>query len=445
MYTMCPSRNGKERITVIGGGLAGVECAYALLKEGFSVTMYEMRPKKSTGAHKTERLAELVCSNSLKSVLPDTASGVLKTELNMLDSLILKKAELAKVPAGGALAVDRDKLSEEIEKELFSFEGFELIREEVTSIDYDHPTVIACGPLISDALAQELSKITGKDYLHFCDAVAPIISAESIDYDKAYFAARYGKGGEDYLNCGMNKEEYLSFYNELINAQGVVDKLMKAEFFEGCMPVEVMAKRGIDSLRFGPLRPVGLDNKDGTKYYAVIQLRKENVQGDAYNLVGFQTNLTFPEQKRVFRMIPGLENAEFLRYGVMHRNTYVNSPKVLNPDYSLIGHPMTYIAGQLSGVEGYVESAMSGILCGINLARKLCGKECIIPDEYTMCGALTRYITNRQIDVLQPMNANLGLLPRITDIRDKKERKSALAQRAGDHMKEYCKILYEEV
>ncbi len=444
MRTMCSSRTGEKRVVVIGGGLAGCECAYALLKRGISVTMYEMRPLKSTGAHKTEKLAELVCSNSLKSVLPDTASGLLKTELDMLDSLILKKARLASVPAGGALAVDRDLLSEEVEKELFSFENFELIREEVTDIDFSVPTVIAGGPLISDTLSDALSKITGKDYLHFCDAVAPIISADSIDYDKAYFAARYGKGGEDYLNAGMNKEQYLAFYNELVNAQCVVDKLMKAEFFEGCMPVEVMAKRGTDALRFGPLRPVGLDNKDGTKYYAVIQLRKENVQGDAYNLVGFQTNLTFPEQKRVFRMIPGLENAEFLRYGVMHRNTYVNSPKALNPDYSVIGYPLTYVAGQLSGVEGYVESAMSGILCGINLARRLEGKETVIPDEYTMTGALTRYITNRAIEVLQPMNANLGLLPRITDIRDKKERKAALTERAAEHMREYCKILLKE-
>lgn len=441
---MRSSGTGKERVIIVGGGLAGVECAYALLKRGFPVTMYEMRPNKSTGAHKTDKLAELVCSNSLKSTLPDTASGVLKTELNMLDSLILKKAELAKVPAGGALAVDRIILSEEIEKELFSFENFELIREEYTEIDYNVPTVIAGGPLISDCLSQSLSKITGREYLHFCDAVAPIISADSIDYDKAYFAARYGKGGEDYLNAGMNKEEYLAFYNELVNANCVVDKLMKEEFFEGCMPVEVMAKRGVDSLRFGPLRPVGLDNKDGTKYYAVIQLRKENVLGDAYNLVGFQTNLTFPEQKRVFRMIPGLENAEFLRYGVMHRNTYVNAPKALNVDYSVIGYPLTYVAGQLSGVEGYVESAMSGILCGINIARRLEGNEPIIPDEYTMTGALTRYITNREIDVLQPMNANLGLLPRITDIRDKKARKTALAKRAEEHMKEYCRLLFKE-
>lgn len=440
MYEMRIQRNGGSKVKIIGGGLAGVECAWQLLKRGFDVEMYEMRPTQTTGAHKTEKLAELVCSNSLKSDLLDTASGTLKAEMRLLDSLILSVAEVAKVPAGGALAVDRDVLSDEIEKRLFAFPNFKLIREKVTEIDFDSPTVIACGPLCSKEITEILEKIGGSENLHFCDAVAPIVSADSIDYDKAYFGARYGKGG-DYLNCGMNKEEYLRFYHELINAEVVVDKLINAEFYESCMPVEVMAKRGIDAVRFGPLRPVGLDAPDGRKFYAVVQLRKENVQGDAYNLVGFQTNLLFPEQKRVFSLIPGLEKAEFLRYGVMHRNSYVNAPKMLNPDFSLKKYPQVYVAGQLSGVEGYMESAMSGLIVGLSLSKKLSGEEFVLPDEYTMTGSLIRYITNPSIDELQPMNANFGLLPPVSGIRDKKARKMEYGRIAVDHMKQYVDTL----
>lgn len=436
MYEMRTQGNDRNKIKIIGGGLAGVECAYQLLKKGFEVDMYEMRPVSTTGAHKTDKLAELVCSNSLKSDLKDTASGTLKAEMRLLDSLVLKCADIAKVPAGGALAVDRDVLSNEIEKVLHSFPKFNLIRQKVTEVDFNTPTVIACGPLCSDEIADILKKVGGDDNLHFCDAVAPIISADSIDYNKAYYGARYGKGG-DYLNCGMNKEEYLTFYNELINARSVEDKLIDAEFFESCMPIEVMAKRGVDSVRFGPLRPVGLDAPDGRKFYAVVQLRKENVQGDAFNIVGFQTNLLFPEQKRVFGLIPGLEHAEYLRYGVMHRNTYINAPKTLNHDFSLREHPLVYVAGQLSGVEGYMESAMSGMISGLSLANKLNGCEFELPDEYTIIGSLTRYISNPAVEQLQPMNANFGLLPPIEGIRDKKERKLAYGLRAVEHMRDY--------
>lgn len=436
MYEMRTQGKDRNKVKIIGGGLAGVECAYQLLKRGFAVDMYEMRPVCTTGAHKTDKLAELVCSNSLKSDLRDTASGTLKAEMRLLDSLILKCADVAKVPAGGALAVDRDVLSNEVEKVLHTFPNFNLIHQKVTEVDFNTPTVIACGPLCSNEIADILKKIGGDDNLHFCDAVAPIISAESIDYNKAYFGARYGKGG-DYLNCGMNKEEYLIFYNELINARFVEDKLIDAEFFESCMPIEVMAKRGVDAVRFGPLRPVGLDAPDGRKFYAVVQLRKENVQGDAYNIVGFQTNLLFPEQKRVFGLIPGLEHAEYLRYGVMHRNTYINAPKTLNPDFSLRAYPQVYVAGQLSGVEGYMESAMSGMISGLSLANKLSGLDFELPDEYTIIGSLTRYISNPAVEQLQPMNANFGLLPPIEGIRDKKERKLAYGLRAVEHMRDY--------
>jgi len=442
MHEMSTRRDtGKQFVKIIGGGLAGTEAAWQLLKRGLGVRLYEMRPLKTTGAHKTSSLAELVCSNSLKSKMQDTASGALKNEMKALDSLLIRAAESSSVEAGGALAVDREKMSAEVERVLSSFDNFELIREEVTEIDTDEVTIIAAGPLVSDELSKTLSKLTGEEYMHFSDAVAPIISADSIDYTKAFFAARYGKGGNDYLNCGMNKEQYLDFYRELISADSVTDKLLNAEFFEGCMPVEVMAKRGEDALRFGPLRPVGLDNPDGTKYYAVAQLRKENTQGDAYNIVGFQTNLLFKEQKRVFGMLPGLENAEFLRYGVMHRNTYINSPKLLSPDFSLRKYPNIFIAGQLSGVEGYVESAASGLIAGLNVSRMLMGKERVVPDQYTIIGSLARYVSDPKTDELQPMNANFGLLPPIEGVRDKKERKTLYSARSLEHIKEFVNNL----
>lgn len=428
------------KVRVIGGGLAGSEAAYQLLKRGYQVDLYEMRPHKTTGAHRTDMLGELVCSNSLKSDLEDTSSGLLKAEMRMLDCMLLDAAEAARVPAGGALAVDRVVFSREIEKRLFAFDGLTVLREEATAIDYDVPTIVATGPLTSDAMAAELRKVAG-DGMSFCDAVAPIVSADSLDRDKVFAAARYGKGTDDYLNCGMNKEEYLAFYRALIEAECVEDKLLNATFYENCMPIEVMAKRGEDAMRFGPLRPVGIRGKNGEKYYAVLQLRKENTAGDTYNLVGFQTNLKFGEQKRVFGLIPGLENAEYLRYGVMHRNTYINAPKVLDETFMLKEHKNVYVAGQLSGVEGYMESTMSGLVAGLSMARRLAGKPAVVPDEYTMIGALCRYISNPTIEWLEPMNSNFGLLPTIEGVRDNKQRKGAYAARALEHMKLFVEQL----
>ena len=428
------------KVKVIGGGLAGCEAAYQLLKRGYEVELYEMRPIKSTGAHRTSMLAELVCSNSLKSDLEDTSSGLLKAEMRMLDSLLLQCADEAKVPAGGALAVDRELFSRAIERRLSTYDRLTVVREEVSHVDLDVPTIIATGPLTSDALAAEIRLLAG-DGMSFCDAVAPIVSADSLDYDKVFAASRYGKGDDDYLNCGMNKEEYLAFYRALVEADCVEDKLLGATFYENCMPIEVMAKRGEDAMRFGPLRPVGIRGKNDEKYYAVLQLRKENMAGDAYNLVGFQTNLKFGEQQRVFGLIPGLEHAEYMRYGVMHRNTYINAPKVLDMTFMLREHRDVYIAGQLSGVEGYMESTMSGLVAGISMARRLAGLEATMPDEYTMIGALCRYISNPNIEWLQPMNSNFGLLPAITDVRDKKARKSAYSARALAHMRQFVESL----
>lgn len=424
-------------IKVIGGGLAGCEAAYQLLKRGFKVDMYEMRPHNSTGAHKTDNLAELVCSNSLKSDRPDTASGLLKAEMRALDSIVLNASETAKVQAGSALAVNRELFSASIEKILGSYKGFRLIREEVKELPGE-PAVIATGPLTSNSLAEKLKALVG-DYLYFSDAAAPIVSAESIDKNRAFFASRYNKGGADYLNCGMTKEEYLVFYNELINAKCVTDKLLEPNFFEGCMPVEVMAKRGVDALRYGPLRPVGIVGPDNERYYAVLQLRKEDTEGSSYNLVGFQTNLTFAEQKRVFGQIPALRNAEYYRYGVMHRNTFIDSPALLDNTFKLKTTDI-YIAGQLSGVEGYIESAMSGMVSGIALAMRLSKINPYLPDKNTMMGALIRYISNEGVINFQPMNSNFGLLPPPSvTIKDKAERKAYFYNRAIKSIEEYAK------
>lgn len=421
----------KTTVKVIGGGLAGAECALQLLKSGFAVEMYEMRPVGTTGAHRTDRLAELVCSNSLKSEEPATASGLLKEELCVLGCELLPLAREARVPSGSALSVDREKFSSLVENKLNSYADFKLVREEVKDIDWT-PTVIATGPLTSDAMAETVGQISGRKRLFFYDAVAPIVSADSIDYDKAYFGGRYGKGGDDYLNLPMQKDEYEAFYKELVNAQTVVLRdFEKSELFEGCMPIEEMAKRGSDTIRFGPLKPVGLRNPvTGEKAYAVVQLRRENVAGDCFNLVGFQTNLTYGEQKRVFGMIPALRNAEFLRYGIMHRNTYVDAPDVLSGTFRVKKSvsPL-YIAGQLSGVEGYVESIMSGMIAGQALAAELDGKDYEIPSEFTVTGSLCRYVSSCPED-FKPMNANFGILPPITDVRDKKKRKIAYHDRA---------------
>lgn len=414
----------KQTVKVVGGGLAGSEAAYQLLKRGYAVDMIEMRPLKTTGAHKTCDLAELVCSNSLKSTEPETASGLLKAELALMDCMLLDAAKQSKVEAGGALAVDRKKFSAKVEERLREFSDFRLIREEFTDFD-DTPTIIATGPLTSDVLCEKLKSISGGFY--FFDAIAPIVT--DIDMNFAFWGGRYGKGA-DYLNLPMEKDEYLAFYDALINAETVKLKDFEgAEVFEGCMPIEVMAKRGVDAIRFGPLKPVGLFHPEtGKKYYAVVQLRKENLGGNSFNMVGFQTNLTFGEQKRVFSMIPALKNAEFLRFGVMHKNTYVNSPKLLDKGFRVKGEKPLYIAGQLSGVEGYVESIFSGLIAGVNMARELNGKDIVVPPITTISGALVAH-TTACTENFQPMNSNFGILPFI-DCKDKKNRKKKYYNRA---------------
>ncbi len=432
------------KVNVIGGGLAGCESAYQLLKRGYQVDLYEMRGVGRTPCHSTTHLAELVCSNSLKAQSIDNASGLLKYELARLDSIILKCAYQCDVPAGGALAVDREKLSRKVEEILHSFDGFRLIREEVDDVDTDIPTVIATGPLTPKGMSDWIASSLGGEYLSFYDAVAPIIDGESIDYDKAFFAARYGKGGDDYLNCAMDKEEYLAFYDTLINAERAKLKDFEFEVFERCMPIEVMASRGIDTMRYGPLRPVGIrDPRREGRPYAVVQLRKEKREGNAYNIVGFQTNLKFAEQKRVFSMIPGLERAEFLRYGVMHANTFINAPKVLDSAWALKDNKHIFFAGQLTGVEGYMESAASGLVAGINLARRLGGKSDMIMPDVSIIGQLQRHIST-PVDDYQPMNANFGILPALNDPpRDKKQRKYKYSLRCIAAVESYLKDINE--
>ncbi len=427
----------KRTVKIIGGGLAGSEAALQLLERGYGVRMYEMRPLKTTGAHSTARLAELVCSNSLKSEEPTTASGILKEELDLLGCRLLALARKCRVPSGSALSVDREKFSAAVEEALASYDCFELMREEVTSLD-EEPTIVCTGPLTSPAMAEVLGDLTGKDRLYFYDAIAPIVSASSVDMSNAYFGGRYGKGGDDYLNLPMQRAEYEAFFEALVSAQTVVlHDFEKKELFEGCMPIEEMAKRGSDTIRFGPLKPVGLRNPvTGEKAYAVVQLRRENVAGDCFNLVGFQTNLTYGEQKRVFRMIPALHDAEFLRYGVMHRNTYINAPGVLSEGFRVKAcETPLYIAGQLSGVEGYMESIMSGLLAARAMASELEGKSEAPLPEVCITGALSRYIAGCGED-FKPMNANLGILPSISGIRDKKARKQAYRDRAITALKE---------
>ncbi len=429
-----------KTIRVIGGGLAGCEATYQLLKRGYSVDLYEMRKVKPTPCHKTDELAELVCSNSLKSTSPDTGSGLLKKELEMLDSLLLKCAYEAQVPAGGALAVDRRKLSRLVEQRLSSFDGFRRIDAEVTEIDVTTPTIIAAGPLASDALSRSIANIFGQKYLYFFDAVAPIVTAESIDINKAFFGARYDKGDKDYLNCAMNKEQYLDFYNALTSAERAPLKDFENNVFEGCMPIEIMASRGEDTMRFGPLRPVGITNPHTEeKPYAVVQLRKENAEGTAYNIVGFQTNLTFPEQRRVFGMIPGLEGVEIVRYGVMHRNTFLSSPDLLKASFESKDYPQIFFAGQICGVEGYMESVASGLVGGINMDRALRGQDEWVAPSTTIIGSLQRHISTPSED-FQPMNANFGILPPLEKpLRDKKQRKLQYYERAVSDMLDYIK------
>lgn len=415
-------------VTVVGGGLAGCEAALQLLSRGFGVKMFEMRPAKSTGAHGTDRLAELVCSNSLKSEAEETASGTLKTELDALGCRLLALARECRVPSGSALAVDRELFSAVVERELAAYPRFELVREEVTDIP-SAPAIVATGPLTSDALAKRLGELTGEENLHFYDAIAPIVELSSVDMEHAYFGGRYGRG-DDYLNLPMEREEYRAFREALVSAETVVlHDFEKKELFEGCMPIEEIARRGEDAMRFGPLRPVGLrDPRTGRGAYAVVQLRRENAAGDCWNMVGFQTNLTYGEQRRVFGMIPALREAEFLRFGVMHRNTYLNSAGKLNACFRFAGDDVLYAAGQLTGVEGYVESIMSGLVAGVSLARELDGKDPAVPPETTVIGALARYVANAGTG-FQPMNANFGLLPGASGT-GKKERKKYYHDRA---------------
>ena len=423
------------KISVIGGGLAGCEAANQLANRGFKVDLYEMKPQKYTPAHHYEGLCELVCSNSLKAMRLESAAGLLKTEMEMMGSLVVECAKATSVAAGGALAVDRKLFSDMVTEKIKSNPNINLISEEVTEIP-DGPVIIATGPLTSEALTEKISALCGQS-LYFYDAAAPIVTFDSIDKDKVFFAARYGRGDDDYINCPFEKDEYLNFYNELVNAEAVELKEFELKVYEGCMPIEVLAKRGEDSMRFGPLKPVGLTNPHtGKRPYANLQLRKENNEGTLYNLVGFQTNLKFGEQKRVFSMIPGLENAEFMRYGVMHRNTFINSPTLLENNFRLKANKNIYFAGQITGVEGYIESAMSGIVAGISMARQLEGKsELEFPLE-TMTGALICH-TITETPNFQPMGCNMGILPSLPErIKNKEDRYRALANRAVDALKE---------
>ena len=416
-----------QYINVIGGGLAGSEAAYQIAKRGIKVRLYEMKPIKFSPAHSSENLAEIVCSNSLKSNLLTNACGLLKEELRRLDSLLIKCADETAVPAGQALAVDRDEFSKLVTKKIEENANIEIIKEEVTTIP-DGITIIATGPLTSDALSSEIAKLTGEEKLFFYDAAAPIVTKESIDMNNAFTADRYGKGDSDYINCPMTKEEYELFYNELINAE-VTNKheFEKGNLFEGCMPIEEMARRGSQTLTYGPLKPVGFDKK----YYAVVQLRQDNKEGTLYNLVGFQTNLKFGEQKRVFSMIPALKNAEFVRYGVMHRNTYINAPKLLDNTFNLKGTKI-FFAGQISGVEGYVESIASGMVAAMNAVQMIEKKEKIVFSEETIIGALSTYISTENKN-FQPMNANFGILNCDKKIKDKVQKYTYLAERSLAH------------
>lgn len=422
-------------INVIGAGLAGCEAAMQIASRKINVRLFDMKPQKKTPAHHSNLFGELVCSNSLKAARVESAAGLLKEEMRHLNSFLMKCADKCRVPAGGALAVDREIFSQLITDGILNNPYIEVINKEITEIPDDAISIVATGPLTSDLLAASIQNHFG-DSLSFFDAAAPIVSAGSIDMEYAFCASRYGKGdSDDYINCPMNKDEYDIFYENLINAERAPlhdFDVNNPKVYEGCMPVEIMAQRGKDTLRFGPMKPVGLTNpKDGRRPWAVLQLRKENAAGSMYNLVGFQTNLKFGEQKRVFSLIPALHNAEFVRYGVMHRNTFICSPKLLNADYSLKENKNIFFAGQITGVEGYMESASSGIVAGINACRVLNNEETFILPKETMIGSLARYISDNTVDKFQPMGANLGILPTLENRpRDKKERATAYAERS---------------
>ena len=422
------------KINIIGAGLAGCEACWYLSKKGYDITLYEMRPNKMTPAHKTEKFAELVCSNSLRSDSLENACGILKREMEMFDSLIIKAARLHNVEAGGALAVDREGYSEYVTNVIKSLPNVEIVYGEVTKIDTNVPTIIATGPLTSGPLCEEIKNLFGCDDFYFFDAQAPIIYADSIDYDKVYLKSRYDKGVASYYNCPMTKDEFDRFYEALITAEGVEVKDFEIKVFEGCMPIEIMAKRGPQTLTFGPLKPVGLMTPVGEKPYAVVQLRQDDAAKEMYNLVGFQTHLKFPEQKRVFQMIPGLENCRFAKYGRMHKNTYINAPKILNPTFQTKIYPNVFFAGQISGVEGYVESASSGIHAAINMDRYLSNKELIVFPTTTIMGSMANYICSANPEGFQPMNANFGIMKDLDIPHKKKDRKMLYAKRALEDM-----------
>ena len=431
------------KITVIGAGLAGCEAAWQIASKGIQVDLVEMKPSKMSAAHHSTDFAELVCSNSLKASRVDSAAGLLKEEMRRFGSLCLKAADVSSVAAGGALAVDRKIFSSFITEKIKNNPNINVTEAVVEDIPSGGITVIATGPLTDGALAERIAGLCDGGNLSFYDAAAPVVTAESIDFSKAFFASRYDKGDKDYINCPMNKEEYEAFYKELINAESakLKDFDRPINVYEGCMPVEILAKRGEDSIRFGPLKPVGLrDPRTGHRPWAVVQLRRENADATMFNMVGFQTNLKFGEQKRVFSMIPGLENADFVRYGVMHRNTFINSPKLLSRDLSLKKRENVFFAGQITGVEGYMESAACGIAAGINAVRRLNGEAPLILPEFTMTGALLKYICDETVTDFQPMGANFGIIPPLAEhIRDKRERYAALSARSLNWFDEFVK------
>jgi methylenetetrahydrofolate--tRNA-(uracil-5-)-methyltransferase len=437
-----------SKVTIIGAGLAGSEAAWQVAEAGYDVELHEMRPHVMPPAHHTDQFAELVCSNSLRGAAIENAVGLLKEEMRKMNSLIMKAADASKVPAGGALAVDRDSFSKYVTDALISHPKVTIVSGEVTDIPQEQLLIIASGPLTSPNLSEAIGKITGNEYLYFYDAAAPIVLGDSLDMSKIYRASRYGKGDDDYLNCPMSKAEYELFWHELTHAETApVKNFEKAIFFEGCMPVEEMASRGIDTLRFGPLKPVGLENPTtGERPYAVIQLRQDNFAATLYNIVGFQTHLKWPEQERVFRLIPGLEKADFVRLGVMHRNTFINSPKILSTTLQMITNSNIFFAGQITGVEGYVESAASGLVAGLNASRLLSGLGPVVFPKETAHGALCHYITNAEVKHFQPMNINFGLLPPWEErIRDKKIKNHLIAQRSLIAIDKFKEELYNNL
>lgn len=430
-----------EPIVIVGGGLAGSEAAWQLAQRGCDVHLYEMRPVRSTGAHVSDRLAELVCSNSLGSNLPDRATGVLLNELRALKSLLIQAAEASAVPAGGALAVDRELFAERVTSTLHSHPRITVIREEVTTIPAG-PAIIATGPLTSPTLTQALVELTGEEHLYFYDAISPIVTADSIDMSIAFRASRYNRGEDDYINCPMNAEEYRTFVDAIRNAETTELRDFEREdphFFEGCVPIEQLAKRGDDTLAYGPMRPVGLrDPRTGRRPAAVVQLRRDNLAGSLYNIVGFQTNIKWGEQERILRLIPGLAEAEFVRMGQMHRNTFINSPKLLDPTLRLKARDTLYMAGQITGIEGYAGNIATGLLAGLNLYRSLSGLDPFVLPETTMLGALIRYICHAEPKHFQPMKANFGILPPLNQhVRGKRDRYTAYAERAKADLDAY--------